>query len=210
METPRRTWRERLDGLKEEATDAHHKAMDSIWVSLVSIGAIAAYIFQPIEKFANYNTLFISVEVLIFVLIAALAFKVKRGPVIQMYGIITLLTVIVSILLIQGLVAASKSDWHDRRCLRIQNAMLRPTSNTRDDLADVFTAMQCRPQGGAPEPIYVYRKGDIPDAQKIEAQQAYQERALANEVHLNKPADLPVPVVPAKASLRGSAKPSQR
>lgn len=121
-----------------------------------------------------------------------------------------MLTVAAIFLLIAGIDAGSKSDWNDRRCLRIQNAMLRPTSSTRDDLADVFTAMQCRPQGGAPKPIYTVGKGEMPDDERLAAQAAYEERALANEVHLNKAADLPVPVVPAKASLENPAKPGQR
>lgn len=209
-ETPRKTWRERLNGLKEEASDADHKTLDTVLVSFVSIAAVSAYVFQPIEKFANYRLLFVGGQLVVFMLIAAMMFRLRRGPVIQLYGAIVMLTVAAIFLLFAGIDAGSKSDWNDRRCLRIQDAMLRPTSSTRNDLADVFAAMQCRPQGGAPKPIYKVGRGEMPDAERLVAQQAYEERALASEVDLNKPADLPEPAVPTKTPLRGPAKPGQR
>lgn len=46
--------------------------------------------------------------------------------------------------------AGDKSDWNDRRCLRIETAMLGAVTDARDDLPDLFQALGCRPQREAP------------------------------------------------------------
>lgn len=142
--------KERAGALWEPGTDSHLKALDAILFGVVSIAAVGAFVFQSVERFADREHLFLGGMFTIFALLAVMSFRIGRGPVIQLWGSMFMLAFAAFLLFLMGSDAVRRSDWNDRRCLRIQEAMLHPGPKTRTDLADVFTALQCRPQGFGP------------------------------------------------------------
>jgi hypothetical protein len=175
-----------LKGLMHPATDGHHKALDAILFGAVSVAAVAAFVFQSVERFADREHLFLGGMFVVFALIASLTFRIKRGPVLQLYGVVALLVFAAGVLFMTGSDAVTRSDWNDKRCLRLQSAMLNPSPNTRDDVADVFAALQCRPQGIAPAAAYAPQPDNVSEETHRAARAAAADKALIEEVRVEK------------------------
>lgn len=183
-------WREVVRFAKsspEPASPELVAAFDRAVVGLASIAAIAAYTFQPVQRFADNEGFFLGGMFLIMGLLPTI---VRRGaPPRFVLWFNALFIVFAGLMLFKvGDAAVARSEWNDRRCLRIQKAMLRPTTATRDDLPDLFTALGCRPQEGEPfDPGKKYRaapNGPPPTETAIRAHAEFLDRALANEVAL--------------------------
>ncbi|KIU29305.1 hypothetical protein SR41_04670 [Sphingomonas melonis] len=173
--------------------------LDAVIGTCVFIAAVSAYVFSSVEKFADREMLFIGGMFIVFALIAALTVKIRRAPVVQVWGVMGMLVFAACLLFMTGSEAITRSDWNDRRCLRIQEAMLRPTSTTRDGLAEVFSALQCRPQGKGPISPNRGINGPPPPPPSSNAPsfEAVQRRALIEEVRVDKVEAKAMPVAPA-------------
>ena len=167
-------------------TEAHTKLLDMGLSSGVLIGAVAAYFFSPVQKFADWSMLYMIGSLLCVSLLIATLARVRTGPVIQYVWVGVSFAISAVLFYFVGSQALSRSNWNDRRCLVLQDAMLRPGPNTRSDIADVFTAMQCRPQGQGPKTDYSYTRGERPDMARLQAEQARQDKALVDEVQVDK------------------------
>jgi hypothetical protein len=175
----KKTLKERAEALWEPGDESHLKALDAVLFGVVSIAAVAAFVFQSVERFANREHLFLGGMFTIFALLAIMSYRVFRGPVIQLYGAMIVLGFSACLLFLTGTDAMKRSDWNDERCYRIQTAMLHPSPTTRTDLPDLFQALQCRPQGDGP--LLKEQSGSTGDAQRLAHVQEERE-ALEREV----------------------------
>lgn len=177
-----KTLKERAAALWEPGTDSHLKALDVILFGVVSIAAVGAFVFQSVERFADREDLFLGGMFTIFALLAVMSFRIARGPVIQLWGSMLMLAFAAFLLFLTGSDAVRRSDWNDRRCYRIQAAMLQPGPKTRTDLADVFTALQCRPQGLGPAVAERSDGNEKTEAQRKAENERASRQALEQEV----------------------------
>lgn len=180
-----KTLKERAAALWEPGTDSHLKALDAILFGVVSIAAVGAFVFQSVERFADRRDLFLSGMFTIFALLAIMSFRIGRGPVIQLWGSMLMLAFAACLLFLTGTEAVRRSEWNDRRCYRIQQAMLHPGSTTRTDLADVFAALQCRPQGLGPSVAKRADGSDKPEEQRQAENELARQRAVQQEVAID-------------------------
>jgi hypothetical protein len=163
-------------------------AFKALFVTAGTVGIVGAWAFQPLQRFADPALLFAGAFIAVQGILAANFVKEGRTQVAYLW--LTALPLIIAAIFfyLAGASAVRSSKWNDRRCLRIQNAMLRPTANSRSDLADVFTALGCRPQGVEPvDPNFKprFRTDPPPDMGRGLRHERYVEDALAREVVLN-------------------------
>jgi hypothetical protein len=164
---------------------------DAAMVTATSIALVAAYVFQPVQRFASYGLLFLGGLLIAMALVPRMVIPRHRMSTAGLWTIGTPLVLAGAVLFLAGQAALHRSDWNDRRCMRLQRAMLHPTPTTRTDLPDVFTALGCRPQGDAPVDLnYEPRRDRPPTRQAAEAHMRFEQRALEDEVQLNAVGDI--------------------
>ena len=159
-------------------------------VGLAAVGAVAAFAFSPLQPFVDRNLLFMGAMLIAMGLIPALVLPQRETPRFALW--LTLVPIAAGgvVLFVAGDKAMIASDWNDRRCERIQKAMLAPSKRVRSDLADVFTAMHCRPLGRAPrDPSYVIRRNRPPTDVEIAQHERFERRELDAEVQVLQPLD---------------------
>lgn len=171
---------------------------ESILTGLVVVGAVFAWAISPIQRYADPGLLFFGGFFVAIGLLLNAVLPWGKGKVALTLFAMPFASIAIGALVLygMGMDAARKSRWGDKRCMIVQRAMLHPTSKTRSDIADVFTALGCRPQGGEPEgPNGLYVKG-TPTLTKEEAEKrrVVMDSALANEVSVNRSDEEPAPV----------------
>lgn len=170
------------------ATKAQRATIDAILFSLASIGAVAAYTFQPLQRFAPPQGLLTGGLLLVFALAPLVAARHIRAGTGLVWAALPLLVMAIAILVVTARDAFKQNDWNNRRCWRIQQAMLKPSSATRSDLPGIFAALACPPQGSAPADINYHPSAkNPPDLATIRAHKAFIRNALDAEVQIERP-----------------------
>lgn len=169
------------------ATKAQRATIDALLFSLASIGAVAAYTFQPFQRFAPPQGLLTGGLFLVFGITPLVVARHSRVGKELVWVALPLLVLATAILMFTARDAFKQNNWNDRRCRRIQQAMLKPGSTTRSDLPELFTALACLPQGSAPkDPTYHPSRGRPPNPMAILAHQAFIQNALEAEVQVDR------------------------
>lgn len=200
----RRPWRSFVRHMNRplaSASKAQLKAFDAALLGLVSLAALGAWAFQPVQQFASYGSLFLGAMLVAFGLIPGWILRREGAPVLVLWCAAGFVVCGAAVLFLTASEAVTRSEWNDRRCLRMQQAMLNPGPTTRTDLADVFSAMGCRPQGQGPKATYArtVHDGAPPTMEQIAAHFREEEAALVQEIRIEaKP--------PQDASMTSSAR----
>lgn len=172
------------------ATADDRATLERSIVGLAAVGAVAAFAFSPLQPFVDRNLLFMGAMLIAMGLIPALVLPQREIPRFALWLTLAPIAAGGAVLFAAGDKAIIASDWNDRRCGRIQKAMLAPSNRMRSDLADVFTAMHCRPLGQAPrDPSYRIRRDQPPTDIEIARHQQFERRELEAEVRVLQPLD---------------------
>jgi hypothetical protein len=177
-----------LRGKPKAATTADLARFDAGLVGLAAVAAVAAYVFQPAQRFVAPEHLFLGGMFLIMGLLPATVFRRRDLPRVFLWGVAGVIAFGAGVLFFAASDAVDQSEWNDQRCSRIQSAMLHPTGRTRTDLPDLFTALGCRPQGWAPrDPAWrgVRAGGPAPTREAVVAHERFMRQAADAEVELN-------------------------
>ncbi len=171
------------------ANALHRKHFTNLLVALAACAAVGAYILDPIIRFADRGLMFTAAMLTIFGFHAGFLLTRKQETADKFWIAVIMLACGAATFFWVGLKAEKASMWHDARCLRIQAAMFRPTEHTRDDLPELFAALDCRPQGEGPEePNLSDSVGGPPNPAKVEAFQRLKKQMLESEILLDAPA----------------------
>lgn len=177
-----------LRGKPKAATPADLARFDAGLVGLAAVAAIAAFVFQPVQRFVAPEQLFLGGMFLIMGLLPATVFRKRGMPQVVLWGVAGVMAFGAFVLFLAANDAVDQSNWNDQRCIRIQTAMLHPTGRTRPDLPDLFTALGCRPQGTAPrDPAWkeVGPGGPPPTREASDAHERFMRQTADAEVELN-------------------------
>jgi hypothetical protein len=177
-----------LRGKPKAATTADLASFDAGLVGLAAVAAVAAYVFQPAQRFVAPERLFLGGMFLIMGLLPATVFRRRDTPRVFLWACAAIIAIGAGILFFAASNAVDQSEWNDQRCFRIQAAMLHPTVRTRTDLPDLFTGLGCRPQGWAPrDPAWRGGRagGPAPTREAVAAHERFIRRAADAEVELN-------------------------
>lgn len=172
------------------ATTGDRAALERSIVGLAAVGAVAAFAFSPLQPFVDRNLLFLGAMLIVMGLIPAMVSPKRDIPRFALWLTLVPIAFGAVALFVAGDRAMLASDWNDRRCNRIQKAMLAPTKGVRADLADVFTAMHCRPLGEPPRDLgYGLEKDRLSADDELRRRNELEARALAAEVRSFAPLD---------------------
>lgn len=177
-----------LRGKPKAATATDLASFDAGLVGLAAIAAVAAYVFQPAQRFVAPEHLFLGGMFLVMGLLPATVFRRRDMPQAYLWGVAAVIALGAAVLFFAANDAVNQSEWNDQRCVRIQKAMMHPTGRTRTDLPDLFTALGCRPQGMAPrDPAWkgIYPGGPAPTREAVAAHEHFMRQAADAEVELN-------------------------
>jgi len=158
---------------------------DQLLVGLAAAGAVAAYLSQPLLRFIPSLALVIAGEVVVLALAGGAFLRVFSRRPYMLAAQVGILLFGVLALVVNAFLAIDQSAWNERRCTRIQGAMLHPTANTRSDLPSLFQALGCQPQGKEPrDPDYQASRSDPPVWSEEVSHAQFLDRQLANELPL--------------------------
>lgn len=189
---------------RRSATRSDKARLEAMLAGFIAIGAVGAWAFSPIIRFANPSALLAGSVFIVIGLLTNTIIPWHRNDVPVTALSAPLFPIILgAIFLYAGAQEAiRKSQWNDRRCLKIQLALMQPKSGMRTDLADLFTALGCRTQGGPPaDPNYVppSRYGPPPNLAAEQQHGRFLDAALENEVSVMEPLPEPGSKQTAKA-----------
>lgn len=158
------------------------KMFDRMPLIAAAVGAIAAYVYQPLLPFADYGELSLAGTFLAMTAILTLILRERRPPVFFVTVVGFLFFFSVGKIMMVGAQAGNRSDIADLRCAKIQAAMFDPGPHTRADLPDLFSALGCRQQIDRPHrrPIH-WRSAGSPEeyAELYRKREAEERRFVA-------------------------------
>ncbi|SFO18911.1 hypothetical protein SAMN05428984_2623 [Sphingomonas sp. OK281] len=166
------------------------KQYERLIIGLAPAAAVSVFVIQPVMRFTRPMGLLVAGEVLVFALTAGAFLSVysrsRRSAFLQ----IIMILMAGAFIFFGAVLAAGRSDWNDRRCHKIQTAMLRPVSGGRTDLPELFQALGCQPTDGEPrDPSYHPSKADPPSWAEERAHEAFLERKLDEQLSLVSPVE---------------------
>lgn len=164
------------------------KQYERLIIGLAPAAAVGVFVVQPVMRFTRPMGLLVAGEVLVLALTAGAFLSVysrsRRSAFLQ----IILILMAGAFIFFGAILAAGRSDWNDRRCYKIQAAMLRPVSGGRTDLPELFQALGCQPTDSEPrDPSYHPSKANPPSWAEEQAHEAFLERKLDEQLSLVPP-----------------------
>ncbi|WP_156348353.1 hypothetical protein [Sphingomonas sp. Leaf34] len=195
------TWR--------EADDRDYKRVDGVFFGLASLAAVGAYSFQYVQPFVDPQAMFGGGLFVVMGLATRIAMPTEGRAAWMLWLPLIMVVAGGGILGSAGFRGLDAAQWNDRRCAEIQTSMLKPVTTTRSELASVFEAMKCRPQGATPRDptlrVTSPKSGSPFTVAELAAHQAFLRKALSDELSLTVPTaasqpSLGTPAAPAAAS----------
>jgi hypothetical protein len=174
-----------------EADERDYKRVDSVFFGLASLAAVGAYSFQYIQSFVDPQAMFGGGFFVAMGLATRIAMPTQGRAAWMLWLPFLMILAGGGILGSAGLRGLDAAQWNDRRCAEIQTSMLKPATTTRSELASVFEAMKCRPQGATPRDpnlrVTSPTSGHPLTIAEVAAHQAFLRKAMSDEISLTVP-----------------------